>query len=308
MTDHEQTGTPADLAREHLTTIRRGWRHVLDPIETTTSSGTRGDTPRPATEDEADEQLPPDARFDTPVMLAFWVHAALDEWPTILQTLEPVDPAKPDGKLELKTTKSVDCSDLYAMVDFLDEQADRLTAWTAGGHEYGATFVADLGKVARAVKRVAWPPKGDRITIGDCPACGRRVRVKAPTWRKRPVHVPQPTTDARAYPAWAWIVPDDAEWEPERDKPIDCRCGKSLTLEEWRVELAGPALLLTAEQLVVDIREQLGMRYQATVLRQWSRRGMISTRGYSPQGHALYDRTQVLAALLDRERRRAVAS
>jgi len=295
--------SPADQAREDLTTIRKGWRHVLDPIETTSTSGSTRAV-RPATEDEIDEQTPPDARFDTPRTLAFWVHAALDEWPTINQTLEP----GPDGKFTLKTTKSIDLSDVYAMLDFLHREADRLATWVDGVHDFGATFTNDLDKLARAVKRIAWPPKGDRITIGDCPACGRRVRVKAPAWHRRPLHIPQPTTDPHTYPAWAWIVPDDAEWEADRDKPIDCRCGLSQTLEEWRESMAGPAELLTAEQLVVDIRQHLGMRYEPASVRQWARRGLISSRGYSPQGHALYDRTQVLAALIDRERRRDVAS
>jgi hypothetical protein len=295
--------SPADQAREDLATIRKGWRHVLDPIETTTTSSSQR-RERPATEDEADEQLPPDARVDTPRILAFWVHATLDKWPTILQTLQP----GPDGKLRLVTTETIDCGDLYAMVDLLDREAPRITDWVDGDRNFGVTFVADLAKLARAVSRVAWPPKGDRMTIGDCPACHRRIRVKAPAWRKRPTHVPQPTTNPDAYADWVWIVPDDAEYEPDRDAPISCRCGLSKTLEEWRTALAGPSLLLTAEQLVTDIREQLGMRYQPAVVRQWSRRGMISTRGYSAQGHALYDRTQVLAALIDREKRRDVAS
>ena len=295
MTEQTADATPADVAREHLATIRKGWRHVLDPIETTTtSSGSRGDTIRPATEDEADEQLPPDARFDTPRVLAFWVHAALEQWPTILQTLQP----GADGKLRLETTETIDCGDLYAMVDLLDREAGRITGWVDGDRDFGATFVGDLTKLAKAVARVAWPPKGDRITIGDCPACGRRVRVKAPTW----LLLPQPTTDPHAYAEW--------EWMPDRAGDITCRCGISDTLEGWHGRMVPfeEREPMTADQLVVVIRQELGMKYEPAVLRQWSRRGMISTRGYSEKGHALYDRTQVLAALLDRERRRAVAS
>ncbi|WP_076260851.1 hypothetical protein [Intrasporangium flavum] len=302
-TTDPQTISPADAAREDLATIRKGWRHVLDPIEVRAGGTfTSAAVIRPATED--DVELPPDARLDTPVTLAFWVHAAIEQWPVTLQTLQP----GPDGKLRLETTETIDCGDIYAMVDFLTREADRITAWSDAGHEYGTTFVADLDELARAVKRVAWPPKNDRIVIGDCPQCGRRVRVKAPTWRRWPVHLPQPTTDPAAYPDWVWVVPDDAEYRPDRDKPIACRCGLEDTLEGWRERMAGPTQLLTAEQLVADIRQQLGMRYEPAVLRQWSRRGMISTRGYSAQGHALYDRTQVFAALLDRERRRDEAS
>ena len=46
--------TPADDAREHLDTIARGWRHVLDPIHTTGSGVIQGGI-RPATEDEREE-------------------------------------------------------------------------------------------------------------------------------------------------------------------------------------------------------------------------------------------------------------
>lgn len=291
----------ADAARDSLATIAKGWRHVLDPIETTSGGSTRRGI-RPATEDE--REFAPDARLDTPRTLAFWVHAALDEWPTILQTLQPVDPAKPDGELRLVTTETIDCSDVHAMTDLLHREADRIADWDL----FGTTFVSDLDALARAVSRVAWPPKGDRLTIGDCPACGCRIRVKAPTWRRRPIEVPQPTTDPKTYPATTWIVPDDAEWEADRVKPIVCRCGLEDTLEGWRARLAGPSLLLTAEQIVVDVRDQLGMRYEVATVRQWARRGMIVGRGYSKQGHALYDRTQVLAALIDREKQRDRAS
>lgn len=301
MTTPADETTPTDDARKSLDTISRGWRHVLDPIQTTGGSTTRGGI-RPATEDEID--FAPDARLDTPRTLAFWVHAAIEEWPAILQTLQPDD----DGQLQLVTTETIDCTNVTAMTDLLHREANRIVEWVEPGHDYGATFIAELDALARAVARVAWPPKGDRLTIGDCPACGRRVRVKAPTWHKRPAHVPQPTTDPTAYADWTWIVPEGAEWEADRAKPIVCRCGLEDDLEGWRQRMAGPSLLLTAEQIVVDVREQLGMRYQAASVRQWARRGLITSRGYSKQGHALYDRTQVLAALIDREKQRDRAS
>lgn len=299
MTEQPTELSPADQAREHLATIRKGWRHVLDPIQTT-GGGSIQRTERPATDDELD--VPPDARLDTPLTLAFWVHAALDEWPNLLERPQHVpqpttDPdAYPAWTIRMRTI-TVDCGNVYAMVDLLDREADRIAGWAEPGHDFGATFVTELERAARSVARVAWPPKGDRMTIGDCPACGRRVRVKAPAWRR----VPQPTTDPDAYAMWS-------DWHPERGKPIACRCGLEDTLEGWRERMAGPSLLLTAEQLVVDIREQLGMRYQSGVVRQWARRGMVVTRGYSKQGHALYDRTQVLAALIAREKSRDLAS
>lgn len=308
MTDStEQPTTPADDARKSLTTISKGWRHVLDPIATTSSGATRGGT-RPATEDE--RELAPDARLDTPRTLAFWVHAALDEWPAILQTLQPIDSGKPDGDLHLVTTETIDCSDVPAMVDLLHREADRIAAWTEPGHDYGHTFVTELDALARAVSRVAWPPKGDRLTLGDCPMCGRRVRVKAPTWRQRPREVPQPTTDPTAYGEWTLIVPDGAPWEPVRDKSIACRCGLTDTLEGWQARMApdgeqGPK---TADELVVIIRERMGLRYQPLTIRTWQRRGMIQIADYAKTGHARYDVTQVLAALTAREKERDRAS
>jgi hypothetical protein len=297
----EQPTTPTEHAREALATISRGWARVLDPIETTTGGTTQGGT-RPATEDE--NELPPDARYDTPRMLAFWVHAALDEWPTILQTLQPDE----HGGMQLVTTKTIDCTNVPAMADLLHREADRITEWVEPGHDYGHTFLTEVTALAKAVARVAWPPKGDRITIGECPDCGRRIRVKAPTWHKRPLEVPQPTTNPKRYPDWTWIVPDDAAWEADRDKPIACRCGKEGKIEQWREEIAGPSKPLTAAELVVELRIQFGMRYEAATVRQWSRRGLIKTVDYSTDGHARYDRTQVFAALIAREKQRDRAS
>ena len=304
-TRHDDNLTPTEDARKSLSTIIRGWRHVLDPIQTSSGGTTRGGI-RPATEDEVPD--PPDARLDTPRTLAFWVHAALDEWPAILQTLQPVDPDKPDGKLHLVTTETIDCADVPAMAELLHREAGRIVNWVEGTHDFGATFVSELAELARVVSRVAWPPKGDRLTIGECPECGRRVRVKAPTWHRRPVSVPQPTTNPAAYGAWTFVIPEGALWEADRDKPIVCRCGIEDDIEGWRKRMTGEPVLLTAEQIVEDIREHLGMRYEAATVRQWARRGLIVSRGYSKQGHAQYDRTQVLAALIAREKKRDQAS
>lgn len=298
--DHDDTLTPALTAtvRKDLDTIRNGWRHVLDPIDAPTTTGSIGATVRAATED--DVELPPDARFDTPLVLAFWVRAAIDEWPAILQTLQ--DDGR--GGVHLVTTETIDCTDVPAMAQLLHREAERIAGWVAADRDYGATFAAEVAKVARAVAKVAWPPKGDRIVIGECPDCGRRVRVKAPDWHRRPMRVPQPTTDARRYADWVWIVPEDAAWEADRDKPIACRCGVEDNLDGWRERIAGPSPLLTADQVVVEVRQHLGLRYEPATVRQWHRRGLIKAEGYSAQGHALYDRTQVLAALLAREKKR----
>ena len=284
--DDEPT-TPADDARANLDTIARGWRHVLDPIHTTGSGVSQGGI-RPATEDEREE--PPDARLDTPRVLAFWVHAALDEWPTILQTLEPDE----HGNLHLVTTQSIDCTDVPAMARLLHREVDRIVDWVEPGHDYGHTFTSEITALARAVKRVAWPPKGDRLTIGECPTCGRRVRVKAPTW----LHLPQPTTNPATYPEWAWL--------PNNARPITCRCGVSDNLQGWiaRIVPFEEREPMKAEELVEAIRVGLGMRYSPLTVRVWARRGLVKSVGKSKDGHATFDLTQVMAMLINREKRR----
>lgn len=294
-TRHDDDLSPTEDARKSLSTIIRGWRHVLDPIQTSSGGTTRGGI-RPATEDEVPD--PPDARLDTPRTLAFWVHAALDEWPAILQTLQPVDPDKPDGKLHLVTTETIDCADVLAMAELLHREAGRIVNWVEDTHDFGATFVSELAELARVVSRVAWPPKGDRLTIGECPECGRRVRIKAPHW----LHMPQPTTDPTAYPEWAWL--------PSHAKPITCRCGISDHLEGWigRIVPFEEREPKTADEIVVIIQERMGLRYQPLTVRTWQRRGLIKIADYSKTGHARYDVTQVLAALADREKKRDRAS
>lgn len=294
MSDEQTAATPAAAARDHLATIQRGWKHVLNPIRVERGATQGG--PRAATED--DLELPIDPSIDTPVTLAFWVHAAIDEWPHMLERRDLVpqpttDPSTYSAWTIRTTLDTINCSDVHAMCDLLDREADRLATWVEGSHDFGGSFVEDLARHARAVSRVAWPPKGDRMVIGECPACGSRLRVKAPAWRR----VPQPTTDPDEYPPWS-------DWHPDRDRPIVCRCGLSKTLTEWREILAGPSLLLTAEQIVADVHEQLGMRYDPATVRQWARRGLIRKEGESAKGHALYDRTQVLAALMAREKER----
>ncbi len=276
--------------------IGRDWARVLDPIRTTSvSSSSTG--PRYATEDEADQDQPLDPRHDAARILAFWVHAADDEWPSILEHLEqrPVpttDPAH-SGWTPVVIPDSVDCSDVPAMARLLEREAARLATWQDGGHDYGQSFTEEVEHLAEACRRIAHPPKGDRITIGDCPACGRRVRVKAPEWWR----VPHPTTDPETYPAWS-------AWRPKRDRDIECRCGITDTIDGWRHIMKAGVKPLTARQLVDAIHESFGVLYQPAVIRQWKRRGLIVACGTSPEGESVFDRAQVFAALIDREQRR----
>lgn len=285
----------------YLLAIGRGWPRVLDPIRVERGGSSVSSTPRAKTEDERDEQLLPDARADTPRVLAFWVRETCRAWPAVLQTLQPAG----EGKVELVTTEVVDCTDMGEMLGFLVKHVDRIATWTEGeGRDYGRTFVCDLERLAAAVSRVAYPPKGDRMTIGACPACGSRLTVKAPPWRRPTVRVPQPTTDPAEYPSWIQWLPPGTKWEPERARPIVCRCGKSHTLQEWRALLQGPSLPLTAAELVLDIRQHFGRKLSPITIRKWSRDGLFPPVGHSSKGHLTYDRTQVLAALTARDSQR----
>lgn len=289
MTD-QPTETPLPIrADDALATIRRKWEAALSGENTRAAAAIRTEV-RAATEDELDEEVPLEPAVDGIRILAFWVHALVDEWPSALQHLEP----GPDGKLVV-VTDTIDCTDVPAMARLLATETERIATWRRAGHDFGLTFVEDLEALAEAVNRAA-RPADDRMTIGHCPACDRRVRAKAPEW----AYLPNPTTNAKAYPAW--------QWQPSQRRVVTCRCGISETVEGWRRIMDGDEDPLTAAELVVAIRNAFGLRHDKAIIRQWARRGLIARVGSSTRGEATYDRVQVFAALVDRERRREEAS
>lgn len=290
MTDDEQPEpTLAQRAVDALTTIRRRWRTAISAERDTRPPAAIRTDARPATEDEIDQDQPLDPATDGPRILAFWVHAMVEEWPAVLQHLEPASD-RPGAKLVV-VTDTIDCTDVPAMAALLTGEADRLAEWEQPGHHYGLTFVEDVEHLADAVNRATRLPD-DRMTIGHCPACDRRVRAKAPEW----VYVPNPTTDPKAYPDW--------EWRPAHDRTVTCRCGISDTIEGWHRIMDGDTDPLTAAELVVAIHSAFGLRHDKAIIRQWARRGLINRVGSSPVGEATYDRVQVFAALVDRQKRR----
>lgn len=271
--------TTADQIRTHLTTIANTWDDTAEPMNTGngTSSGTAA--------------LPLSTivlRADITNTLAYWTHAFIDEHPAVLQHLLPDE----NGQL-IVVTDTIDCTNVGVMAGLLHRNADRITAWTDDhGLSYGDTLVAELEPLAKEAAFVSRPPRNDRITLGPCPACGWVIRAIAVRWVRRP----QPTTNPTAYPLWT-------PYQPERDAPIECRgCKTTRVLTEWQDAILGPERLLSAAELVEHLHETLGMRVSPVTLRVWATRGTIQTRGHARDGRALYDRVQVLAALMERER------
>ena len=268
---------PVDLAgaiRQHLVIITEHWRHTDDPMQ----HGMGGTSGR---------VLPASTvvlRADVTLTLAFWVHALVDEWPSVMQTLAADD----DGKLRIVTT-SLDCTDVYAMAAMLDRERHRIAEWDT----FGQTCADDLEPLAAQVRLVSKPPKRDRIAVGECP-CGRTVTAKAVRW----VRLPVPTSDPRVLAPWT-------QFQPSQDQLITCKgCGRRETLLGWREAIVGVQRMLTADQLVEVIHTELGMRYDPKTVKVWAHRGLIQSRGQSHDGRTLYDRVQVFAALMERETRR----
>lgn len=274
MTDDEQTPSLAATLHQQLTTLSGAWSDTADPMNHG-HGGKGGAAALPASTVVL--------RADITLTLAFWVHALIDEWPAVLQSLQPDE----DGNLRLVVTETIDCTDVPTMCDLLDRELSRIVAWG----DYGQTMADDLQPLVDSARLVSRPPRRDRMDVGECPDCGRSVRVKAHRWARLPV----PTTDPDALPPWT-------EWQPAQDQLITCKgCGRRETLLGWRAVIVGPQRLLTADQLVEQIHAEFGERYSPVTIRVWARRGLIRSRGHSQDGRALYDRVQVFAALMDRE-------
>lgn len=279
--------------RKDLDTITRGWRHVLDPITSSSGIVVRGAGPSEPVDD--DDQVPIlDPALDVPRMLAFWVRAAIDEWPALLTAAERViDTDESGAEIEriVVSRVTLDISNPVATARFLAGILDRFADWDDG--RYLDAMAIDTRRCAASVASVAWPPRGDRVAIGECP-CGRPIRVSPTVTTEL---VPQPTTDPAAYPLWRSV--------PTLDPLVRCHgCDRQERLSGWIRVLRGTERLLDAEAVVAEVHAALGMRYQPATVRQWARRGMISTRAYAADGRALYDRVDVLTALMVRESQR----
>lgn len=275
----------ASQIASHLSTIRSCWSSTADPIDAGQGRGTGNPMPSSTIV----------LRADITLTLAHWVHALIDDHPVVIQHLETtIQPTtNPDiypPVLYRVVTGTIDCTDVTAMCDLLLREVQRIVEHWEGGR-YAEAMAAELEPLAKAAAYVDHPPRRDRLTLGTC-SCGRDVSAVAVPW----VRWPNPTTDPDELPHWT-------DWMPAWEQRIRCPgCHTTRTLTEWLAEIASPRRLLAAPEIVDLIHAELGMRYDPKTVRVWANRGMFRGRGYASDGRALYDRVQVLAALIDRER------
>lgn len=281
--DKGQEPTLAETLRAQLDTIAATWDDTASPMNHGTGAGSGA----PA--------LPSSTivlRADIVLTLAFWVHALVEAHPVVLQHLEQVpipttDPEALKPWAYIVTTGSIDCTDVLAMCDLLDSEAERIAEW----EDYGQTLVDELEPLAQHARLVSRPPRRERLDVGPCPTCGRAVLAKAVHWHRLPI----PTSDPDTLPPWS-------QWQPAQDQLITCKgCGRRETLLGWRAAIVGAERLLSADQLAEEIHTWFGIRTSPVTVRVWARRGLIQTRGYMRDGRAVYDRVQVFAALMNRE-------
>ncbi len=284
--EKQQKPSIADQIVALLGDIAADWHDTADPM----SHGTGHRSGAPA--------LPSSTivlRADIVLTLAFWVHALVDAHPVVLQHLEqvPIPTTDPDALKPwalVVVTDTVDLTDVLAMCDLLDQEADRIAEWD----DYGQALVDELEPLAQQARLVSRPPRRDRMDVGPCPSCGRAVLVKAVRWHRLPV----PTSDPDTLAPWT-------PWQPAQDQLITCKgCGRRETLLGWRAAIVGTQRLLSADELADEIHTWFGLRPSPVTIRVWARRGLIQTRGYMRDGRAVYDRVQVFAALMHRETRR----
>ena len=278
----------ADVIRGHLDTIAGAWADTATPMNHGTGSGSG--TPA----------LPSSTivlRADIVLTLAYWVHALVDTFPVVLQHLDyrPIPTSDPNTLKPwalVVLTDTIDCTDVLAMCDLLDAEAERIAEeW----EDYGQTLADELEPLANQARLVARPPRRDRLDLGPCPTCARSVLAKAVRWTRLPI----PTSDPNTLPPWS-------PWQPAQDQLITCKgCGRRETLLGWRAAIVGTQRLLSADELVEEIHMWFGERYSPVTIRVWARRGFIQSRGYMRDGRAVYDRVQVFAALMSRETRGA---
>lgn len=224
-------------------------------------------------------------RADTTLTLAFWAHALVDEWPSVVQHLERDDDDSPYRVV----TENVDLTDIHATAATLRREAARLAQWD----RHGTRCAAELHVLARQIRAVVSPPKRDTVTIGDCPTCDKPVKVRTLA------RVPVPTTDPSALAEWATVpTTNPGAWD---SVSITHPCGVDLTLAGWHRAITGHTAPVTADVVITQLHARLGVRYSPVTVRTWANRGLINTRGYSTAGHARYDLTEVLAHVVTSE-------
>lgn len=277
-----------NLIRTQLDTIASTWAATATPMNHGHGSGSGIALPSSTIT----------LRADITLTLAFWVHALVDTYPAVLQTLEPVPvpttSRDPDDAWTTRlTTDTIDCTDVHQMTWLLSREAHRIADWD----DFGYTLATELKPLVDHARLVAQPPRRDKLELGPCPDCGRTITAKAVRW----VRLPIPTNNPDELAPWT-------EYQPAHDQKVTCRgCRRQETIAGWRKAIVGVQRGLSAEELVEEIHTWFGMRYSPITIRVWARRGFIHTKGYTRDGRAYYDRVQVFAALMDREATRRTA-
>ena len=260
----------ATAIAERLRMIREHWWATSDPMRLGDGSGSGRNA------------LPGSTivlRADVTHTLAFWVHALVDEWPSVLQSI-----AGEPGALEVVTT-TIDCTDVVAMCELLERETERLAEW-----QYAESIAEELRPLALAVRHVAKPPRRESVTIGDCRSCGHPVKVRVMQ------SVPVPTTDPAALSPWT-----SAPAALALGSLVKHPCGLAMTIEQWHYELVGTRRLMRATDITKELHSRIGVRADPTAVRQWMRQGHVTHRGQANDGQVLYDLHEVLAYVVNRD-------
>ena len=172
-----------------------------------------------------------------------------------------------------------DGRDVIATAGHLLANVDALAAW-----EWAPELLHDLARGARLLEELTSPPR-PAVLLGPCP-----VEVVDEDGTRRPCG-----TDVRA----------------DTERASDVRCPGCLTVdtaEGWARRMGAASGPVTAEVLAKRLLA-VGVRTTATGVRMRSMRGSLPNPvGYDTRGRALYDPTACLAAVVNRQTRRAAAS
>lgn len=162
-----------------------------------------------------------------------------------------------------------------------DQMAGWLLTWAdyLGGHDAGDDAAQEIGKMAHKCHAIANPQRKDWMALGTCPlkveagTCGGQVRGYPDSDR-------QPTCQrCGTEAAWRW-------WETQMFQGAEIR--------EW----------LTDADVVDFVRLAYGTKIEQATVRQWVRRGVLTSTENDATGRRLFSREEVVYML---DRRKALA-
>ena len=244
-----------------LTTITTHWHDMLTPR----SSGSiaRGSSASATLADDHSDTDTDTDRLHRLVSLRRQTVDTLNAWTRVIIEDRPVTQALPDG------------TNAPSMCAFLTTHAQ----WFAG-HEAADDALAEIGKLANAVRQFTNPARKDWVSLGHCPldidsdegpvTCGGAVRAR---------------------------IVEGTETEGT------CRkCGTTAVTTWWeRVIMPEASRLITAAEVPDFIRAQFGKTIKAPTVRKWIERHVITAAGSDEKGRTLYDKGAVAYAIARRE-------